>query len=577
MTKEIINEPTEIRKSVLKYCKNLLTNRPPSEDFEEDIKIKRILHEKRMEEKVSDDSSEMSIELFNKSMEELWKTKKTKYDFIVKGGYALKNAIFYLFRKVWETEMIPEGWNRTTLLQLPKSKGDFRNQDNTRFIHLKDQIPKMFSHIIINQVKDLIMKNMTPYQIGKKKGHKSQENIFVMISMMKLNQLPKNPLIIQLYDISKFFDKEHLPDVMEELYGSGVRGKNYRLIYKLNEKRIIKVDTAVGLTEEEEVSEGIGQGTLDGAITSANSIGRGVDRYFSSSPWEAHYGQVRLQPFSFLDDIGRLSSSPQAALAGNLFLSSLMEEKLLSFNISKSVCLVVGENTEARTMKQKLKHNPLQLGKSVMKTVEQYMYLGIVLDDGGSSASFIATIEKRTSRVKQQIFEIKAILQDTRLDSVGGISAGLDLWQLIVVPYLYASLECFPDFSEEALKKLEDLHLLFYRCLLNCPRSSPIGGMFWFLGQTLPINILMKKTVMLYFHIANLSSDSFAKEVINEQQRLGIDGLASQGRRYLAELGVRESIITVTSKAQFKRIISDKIKLKNTLDILQIYKKYIKS
>ena len=58
---------------MLKYCKNL----PPSKDFEEDIKIKRILHEKRMEEKVSDDSSEMSIELFNKSMEELWKTKKT--------------------------------------------------------------------------------------------------------------------------------------------------------------------------------------------------------------------------------------------------------------------------------------------------------------------------------------------------------------------------------------------------------------------------------------------------------------------------------------------------------------------
>ena len=69
----------------------------------------------------------------------------------------------------------------------------------------------------------------------------------------------KNPMILQLYDISAFFDKEHLPDVMQELHESGVKGKNYRLIYKLNEKRVIKVNTAVGMTDEEEVSEGIGQ------------------------------------------------------------------------------------------------------------------------------------------------------------------------------------------------------------------------------------------------------------------------------------------------------------------------------
>ena len=269
---------------MVKYCKTLLTNRPPSIGYEDILQIKRSLHEKRMKENVDNDPAEMSVEIFNKSLEELWKNKKRKYEFILRGGYSLKNALYHLFKKVWETENIPEGWNKTTLLQLAKASGDSCDQDNTRFIHLIDQIPRVFSHMIISQVKETIMMNMTPYQIGTKKGHRPQENILVMISMMKLKEKQKTPMLIQLYDISKFFDKEHLPDVMEELYSSGVKGKNYRLIYELNEKRVIKVNTPVGMTEEEEIEEGIGHGTLDGAITSVNSKGKGDNRYFNSSP-----------------------------------------------------------------------------------------------------------------------------------------------------------------------------------------------------------------------------------------------------------------------------------------------------
>ena len=63
--------------------------------------------------------------------------------------------------------------------------------------------------------------------------------------------MKKKPLIIQLYDISKFFDKENLADVMGEAYKSGIKGKMYRLVSKMNEKRMIKVLTSVGETKEE--------------------------------------------------------------------------------------------------------------------------------------------------------------------------------------------------------------------------------------------------------------------------------------------------------------------------------------
>ena len=79
----------------------------------------------------------------------------------------MKNALFHLYKKVWEEETIPDGWNETTLLQLFKGKGDFRELGNQRNIHIKEDIPKLFSHIVVGQIKEKIMENMTLFQIGR--------------------------------------------------------------------------------------------------------------------------------------------------------------------------------------------------------------------------------------------------------------------------------------------------------------------------------------------------------------------------------------------------------------------------
>ena len=71
-------------------------------------------------------------------------------------------------------------------------------------------------------------------------------------------------------------------------------------------------------------------------------------------------------------------------------------------------------------------------------------------------------------------------------------------------------------------------------------------------------------------------SGSLAQKVLFEQRRLGIEGLSSQGRRYLAELGLRETLLTCTTKTQFKRIIDEKIREKNKQDILTMCKGYTK-
>ena len=141
--------------------------------------------------------------------------------------------------------------------------------------------------------------NMTKFQIGTKTGHRAQEHIFVLKSMIDLNNMLNRPTILSLFDIKKFFDSENLIDVLGEAYRCGVKGKMYRLLYEMNKETTIKVKTPVGTSEEASVGAGLGQGTMESAVLSAVSLDKGVNDAFEDSENEMHYGEVRLQPLLF--------------------------------------------------------------------------------------------------------------------------------------------------------------------------------------------------------------------------------------------------------------------------------------
>ena len=87
-------------------------------------------------------------------------------------------------------------------------------------------IPKLFGHMILSQVKEQIM---SKFQIGTKAGHRGQEHLFTLKSVIALYNYHKLPIIIQLYEVSKFFDAECLRDGMDALNNMGSKGKLYRL------------------------------------------------------------------------------------------------------------------------------------------------------------------------------------------------------------------------------------------------------------------------------------------------------------------------------------------------------------
>ena len=131
-----------------------------------------------MLERVPAEEIELTHEMFSKSLSILEKKVGSKYNYITKGGRALKAALFQLFKTAWKTEKLPDEWRKTTIVQIPKGKADSADLDFRRNIHLKSDIYKQFGLLVINEIKSELFNNMSKFQLGTKPGHRSQEHIY---------------------------------------------------------------------------------------------------------------------------------------------------------------------------------------------------------------------------------------------------------------------------------------------------------------------------------------------------------------------------------------------------------------
>ena len=162
--KQLLNND-EINKAALEYCIDLLNNRDPNDKYRKDIAFLNNIHEVRMKEE-NNENEEITIKMFDDSLNDLKKKKKDKYAFILKSGNAYKQALFQLFKMVWNQERKPEQWRLDNIIQLYKGKGPKDQFENLRNIHTKNYVPKLFENIIFNMAKPKIVSGTSKFQIG---------------------------------------------------------------------------------------------------------------------------------------------------------------------------------------------------------------------------------------------------------------------------------------------------------------------------------------------------------------------------------------------------------------------------
>ena len=69
-----------------------------------------------------------------------------------------------------------------------------------------------------------------------------------------------------------------------------------------------------------------------------------------------------------------------------------------------------------------------------------------------------------------------------REDVVGGIIAGLEIWEVAVIPYLMNNSDTWAYMPKQALDVLDSLQNQFLRSLLATPRGNPTPALLWETG-----------------------------------------------------------------------------------------------
>ena len=419
-------------------------------------------------------------------------------------------------------------FEETILQQIYKGKGSKLELKNSRFIHLKDWLPRTCDALIVDKMKPDILAASSIFQIGGQAGHRTQEHLFTVRSVIALMLLQGLAILVQVFDIERFFDKESIRDVMNTLHKAGINRKAYRTWYLLNQKTRIRINTSVGMTEEHDVGEVVGQGTIGGALVSQLNVDMGLDEYFKGSKDEATYGSIRLQPMAFQDDIMRIAKDVKSASVGNIKLSCLMEDKQLKCHPDKTGFVVMGSSKNREEIREQVKETPIMFGSFITKEKKVDKYLGDMFSHEGLGESIMETIKDRTGRVKTAIMEVKGIMEDYRMQAMGGMMGALDLWNMAIIPSLLANCGTWTELPKKAIEACDELQNLFIRIMLEVPVSTPKVALRVETGLLgMKQRIWVEKLNLAQF-IKQSGNKTLAGRVYQEQLQQGWPGLAKE-------------------------------------------------
>ena len=553
-TGELAVTAKEIKRTSLEYCKKVLTNNEVQEEVKREVELKDWLHRERMKESRGKEVVPTK-EVFNRVINKFKKNNKRNYDFLIRTGDGFKEAVFRLCKRMLEDEVFPASFDNTTLHQIYKGKGKREILSNSRFIHSKEWLPRTAEGMVVEVMKEVILSKSSPYQIGGQPGHRPQEHIFTVKSILAKYIREDKMIMLQAYDISKFFDKETVPDVMNTLHEMGVDGKCYRAWALLNDNTNIRVKTGVGYTAWSQEGAMIGQGTGGGALVSQANLDNGVVEMFRGSEEDVRYGGVRVLPVMFQDDIMRAAGSVEAARAGNIKMASVMDSKQLTLNPDKTGFLMFGKGKAVKEARDVISRSPLMCGNFATLEKVSDKWLGDIFHQAGLSASVMATVRDREPKVKAACYEAAAIVEDWRAQCVGGFRSAIDLWEMAVLPSLMYNAGTWVEISKETEEVLENLQLFFMRLVLRVPQGTPKLALRSETGlMSMRLRVYREKCLLVH-HIRGLEENAMARMMYEEQRKNSWPGLADEVSRICTILRVEDGNHTSLSKGAYRRVV----------------------
>ena len=260
-------------------------------------------------------------------------------------------------------------------------------------------------------------------------------------------------------------------------------------------------------------------------------------------------------------------------------MEAAVKRKQLSLNISKCSLIVFQKNTRINTIGEAINNKKqLSICNTIIEAKEKDVYLGDILHEGGLSKSALATVTHRYGRIFSSMIEVSSILDDYRIDTIGGMKAGLEIYELALLPSLLNNADTWIFMDKVTIQKLENLQNTMFRNLFAVPISTPTPMLRFDLGSLSMKERIDQKKLGFLHHLKHLESESLAAEMYELQVKYNFPGLITECRKLL-KLYKLPNIIDDNlnfSKLKWKSMVKSAVKLTSEMKIKQEFKNYSK-
>ena len=471
-------EKEDIVDAILRYNANLLGRNEHPRSFKELAELKKKLMDTLTEAEIWKFDT-ITEEEYVRAVKKITRKHKNMFLDFIESGPEFKVLIFYLLRRIYEEEDIPDDFFITVLQPLHK-KGDRRVMGNYRFLHLRDFLSRLLELLIYQKLEPVFDDFTGESQTGGMKESDTLEHLLTLMSMVKKCENCGEACIFTFLDIKKCFDCAHLSDMNFELFLNDLDLKALKMFQIISGKNVIRIQ---GGEKTVLINNGEGQGSVGAARSCSLGITSVVERVSKTHPDPVFLNNVNIATSSFVDDtMSTDKSAPGAKVSGSIMTVAL-DELALEAHEKKTIQICCGEEKAVAKIKEDLKENPTEVQGWKVSQGRSEKYLGVVICEGGTKEIIDANIKEKKMKVMPVLKKIKILLKDPKILRIGRMKAACLLLQSQILPILLYGVECWLGITEEQYKKMEDILRTAICMLLSLPKNTPYEALLNEAGQ----------------------------------------------------------------------------------------------
>lgn len=385
-----------------------------------------------------------------------------------------------------ETGSFPQNWKNSTIIPIEKVSNTVKCEEY-RPINIVPIYEKLLETVVNNQMRKFVEENnlLTQYQAGFRKKHSCESALQSVISRWKVAISEKKFVGIVFLDFKRAFETVNRGLLMQKLEKYGFKGTVYKWFSEYLNSRTQQTKFH-GVTSSVKINiHGVPQGTVMGPdlfVLYINDMVKVIEK-------------CKIQLFA--DDTILFSENcdiNDLILTINKDLDKIYKwlcHNSLSVNVKKTKLMILKPK---QTVLDTYNHNGIIIANEQVEQVNEYKYLGVVIDETLSFSSHANYITKKVARKINLLCRLgKNLSSWTRLL----------IYKTIVLPHFNFCSTILYMFSKQNLDILQKKQNQALRCILGCNRYTRIKDM---LGATRLLSVrqnIILNTMIVIFKIKN--------------------------------------------------------------------------